>query len=136
MADNAIGMAVAYANERRVFKNTPIGAYQSIAHPLAEAKVMLEASRLMAYRAAWAYDAGHPPGKVGTMANMAKLLAADNAFKAVDSAIETHGGNGFTEEYGLYRMFGGARLFKTAPISREMLLNYVAEWELGLPKSY
>ena len=136
MADNAIRRAVVYANERKVFKNTPIGAYQSLAHPLAEAKIMLEAGRLMSYRAAWAYDEGRPPGEVGTMSNMAKFLSADNAFKAVDAAIETHGGNGFTEEFGLLRMLNGARLLKTAPISREMLLNYVAEWELGLPKSY
>jgi acyl-CoA dehydrogenase len=119
-----------------VFKNTPIGAYQAIAHPLAEAKIHLEAVKLMTYRAAWAFDQGQNPAEVGTYANMAKFLGADLAIKAVDAAIETHGGIGFVEETGLITLWNGARLFKTAPVSREMLLNYVSEWNLGLPKSY
>jgi len=136
MSEHALAKAVAYAKERKVFGDTPIGAYQSIAHPLAEVKVGLEASRLLAYRAAWAFDAGHDPLEVGTYANMAKLTAADLAIKAVDSAIETFGGLGFAEETGLIGQWSGARLLKTAPVSREMILNYVAEWNLGLPRSY
>jgi len=136
MAQSALDKAVAYANERRVFKDTPIGAYQSIAHPLAEVKIDLDAARLMTQRAAWAYDSGMNPLEVGSYANMAKFLAADLALKAVDHAIETHGGLGFAEETGLINQWSGARLFKTAPVSREMILNYVSEWDLGLPKSY
>ena len=136
MAQSALDKAVAYANQRRVFKDTPIGAYQSIAHPLAEVKIDLDAARLMTQRAAWAFDCGMDPLKVGSYANMAKFLAADLAIKAVDHAIETHGGLGFVEETGLINQWSGARLFKTAPVSREMILNYVSEWDLGLPKSY
>ena len=136
MAEYALKKAVDYAKERKVFKDTPIGAYQSIAHPLAEVKIGLEAARLMAYKAAWAFDQGFEPMEVGTLANMAKFLAADLALKAVDHAIETHGGLGFAEETGLINLWSGARLLKTAPVSREMILNYVAEWDLGLPRSY
>jgi alkylation response protein AidB-like acyl-CoA dehydrogenase len=136
MAEYALKKAVTYAQERKVFKDTPIGAYQSIAHPLAEVKINLEAVKLMTYRAAWAFDQGMNPAEVGTYANMAKFLGADLAIKAVDAAIETHGGMGFVEDTGLIGLWNGARLFKTAPVSREMLLNYVSEWNLGLPKSY
>jgi alkylation response protein AidB-like acyl-CoA dehydrogenase len=136
MADNAINMAVNYAKERRVFKDTPIGAYQGVAHPLAEAKIHLEAAKMMTYRAAWAFDQGMDPGTVGSYSNQAKLLAADVALKAVDAALETHGGIGFAEETGLAQMWNGARVLKTAPLNREMILNYVAEQDLGLPRSY
>lgn len=136
MAEFALKKAVAYANERKVFKDTPIGAYQAISHPLAEVKIELEATRLMMYKAAWAFDKGMNPLEVGTLANMAKFLGADLAIKAVDHAIETHGGLGFAEETGLIGQWSGARLLKTAPVSREMILNYVAEWNLGLPRSY
>jgi len=136
LAQHALQAAVEYANQRTVFKDRPIGTYQAISHPLAEVKIALEAARLMTYKAAWAYDAGLNPAEVGKTANMAKFLAADMAIRAVDQAIETHGGMGFTEEKGLIQLWSAVRLFKTAPVSREMLLNYVAEWELGLPKSY
>ena len=136
MAEYALKKAVTYAQERKVFKDTPIGAYQSISHPLAEVKINLEAVKLMTYRAAWAFDQGMNPAEVGTYANMAKFLGADLAIQAVDAAIETHGGMGFVEDTGLIGLWNGARLFKTAPVSREMLLNYVSEWNLGLPKSY
>jgi len=136
MAEQAIGMAVNYAKERRVFRDTPIGAYQGVAHPLAEAKIQLEAAKLMTYRAAWAFDAGLDPGTVGSYANHAKLLAADVALKAVDASLETHGGIGFAEETGLAQLWNGARVLKTAPLNREMILNYVAEQDLGLPRSY
>jgi acyl-CoA dehydrogenase len=136
MAEHALNKAVEYAKERKVFKDTPIGAYQAIAHPLAEVKIQLEAAKLMSYKAAWAFDSGVNPAEVGTYANMAKLLAADLAIKAADHAIETFGGLAFTDEIGLLNVWNGARLFKTAPVSREMILNYVAEWNLGLPRSY
>ncbi len=136
MVEFALGKAIAYARERKVFKETPIGAYQSIAHPLAEVKIQQEAVRLLTYKAAWAFDQGLNPAEVGTYANMAKLLAADLAIKAADHAIEVHGGLGFAEETGLIYLWNGARLLKTAPVSREMILNYVSEWTLGLPRSY
>lgn len=136
MVEHALGKAIAYARERKVFKDTPIGAYQSIAHPLAECKIQQEAVRLLSYKAAWAFDQGVNPAEVGNLANMAKFLAADLAIKTVDHAIEVHGGLGFAEETGLIYMWNGARLLKTAPISREMILNYVSEWTLGLPRSY
>ena len=99
-------------------------------------KIGLEALKLMMYRAAWAFDRDMNPAEVGTYANMAKFMGADLAIKAVDAAIETHGGMGFVEETGLITAWAGARLLKTAPVSREMILNYVSEWNLGLPRSY
>ena len=128
----ALDLASAYANERVVWK-TPIGAHQGISHPLAQAKIELELARLMTQKAAALYDAGAPAGEP---ANMAKYAAAEAAIRCVDQAIQTHGGNGFALEYGLTDMYWGARLGRTAPVSREMILNYVAEHSLGLPRSY
>lgn len=128
----ALDLATAYARERTVWKE-PIGAHQGIAHPLAEAKIELELARLMTQKAAALYDAGAPAGEA---ANMAKYAAAEAAIRCVDQAIQTHGGNGFALEYGLTDMYWGARLTRTAPVSREMILNYVAEHSLGLPRSY
>ncbi len=136
MTEQALKKAVDYAKGRSVFGDKPIGAYQAIAHPLAEVKVQLEAVKLLSYKAAWAYDQGQDPAQVGSLANMAKLLAADLAIRAADCAIEVHGGNGFSEEYGLIQLWNGARILKTAPVSREMILNFVAEQDLGLPRSY
>jgi acyl-CoA dehydrogenase len=136
MADYCIRAAVRYAKDRKVFGDRAIGSYQGISHPLAECKVHHEAARMMMLKAAWAFDAGQDPARVGSLANMSKLLNADSALKSTDVCIEVHGGNGFTEEYGFLDMFNGARLLKTAPVSREMILNFVSEWDLGLPKSY
>ena len=130
---NALGKAIAYANERAVW-GKPIGTHQGVSHPLAEAKIELELARLMTQKAAALYDAGAPGA--GEAANMAKYAAAEAAIKCVDQAIQTHGGNGFALEYGLSDLWWGARLTRTAPVSREMILNYVAEHSLGLPKSY
>ena len=128
----ALELATAYANERVVWKS-PIGAHQGLSHPLAQAKIELELARLMTQKAAALYDAGAPAGEP---ANMAKYAAAEASIKCVDQAIQTHGGNGFALEYGLTDMYWGARLTRTAPVSREMILNYVAEHSLGLPRSY
>ena len=136
MSENCIGMASEYARERKVFRDTPIGAYQGIAHPLAAAKAEHEAARLLMLKAAWAFDEKWDPAQVGSLANMSKLLNADSAINSVDIAIETLGGSAFTKEQGLLNLWSGARLLKTAPVSREMILNFIAEWELGLPKSY
>ena len=128
----ALDLASAYARERVVWSQ-PIGAHQGISHPLAQAKIELELARLMTQKAAALYDAGAPAGEA---AIMAKYAAAEAAIHCVDQAIQTHGGNGFALEYGLTAMYWGARVARTAPVSREMVLNYVAEHSLGLPRSY
>ena len=113
----------------------PIGAHQGISHPLAAAKIEVELARLMTQKAAWLYDAGRD-AEAGEAANMAKYAAAEAAIKCVDRAIQTHGGNGVALEYGLADMWWGVRTMRIAPVSREMILNYVAEHSLGLPRSY
>jgi alkylation response protein AidB-like acyl-CoA dehydrogenase len=129
----ALEKATSYANERNVW-GQPIGAHQGVAHPLAEAKIELELARVMTQKAAALYDSGTPGA--GEASNMAKYSAAEAAIKCVDRAIQTHGGNGFAVEYGVSELWWGARITRTAPVSREMILNYVAEHSLGLPKSY
>jgi len=129
----ALQKGAAYAREREVW-GQPIGAHQGVAHPLAEAKIELELARLMTQKAAALYDAGVPGA--GEAANMAKYAAAEAGIKCVDRAIQAHGGNGFALEYGLSDLWWGVRVARTAPVSREMVLNYVAEHSLGLPKSY
>jgi alkylation response protein AidB-like acyl-CoA dehydrogenase len=128
----ALDRAVDYAKSRTVW-SAPIGSHQGVAHPLAVAKIELELAKLMTQKAAALYDAG---AKAGEASNMAKYAAAEAAIKCVDRAIQAHGGNGFALEYGLSDMWWGVRLGRTAPVSREMILNYVAEHSLGLPKSY
>jgi alkylation response protein AidB-like acyl-CoA dehydrogenase len=128
----ALELAADYARERVVWSQ-PIGSHQGLSHPLAQAKIELELARLMTQKAAALYDAGAPAGEA---ANMAKYAAAEAAIHCVDQAIQTHGGNGFALEYGLTDMYWGVRLTRTAPVSREMILNYVAEHSLGLPRSY
>ncbi|CAN5591020.1 acyl-CoA dehydrogenase family protein [soil metagenome] len=130
---HALAKASEYARERSVW-NAPIGTHQGVAHPLAEAKIELELARLMTGKAAALYDAGAKGA--GEAANMAKFAAAEASIKCVDRAIQTHGGNGFALEYGMPQMWWGARIARTAPVSREMVLNYVAEHSLRLPKSY
>lgn len=132
VARYALEKASAYANERVVW-GQPIGAHQGIAHPLAEAKVAVEAARLMTWKAAILHDAGAPAGEAS---NMAKLLAADAGLMALDRAIQAHGGNGLADEYGLADLWFIVRLLRVAPVSREMILNYVAQHSLGLPRSY
>jgi alkylation response protein AidB-like acyl-CoA dehydrogenase len=128
----ALDKAARYVNERVVW-DVPIGAHQGVAHPLAEAKIELESARLMNEKAARLYDAGLPAGEA---ANMAKFLAGEAGVHCLDRAIQVHGGNGLALEYGLTEMWWLVRLLKIAPVSREMVLNYVAEHSLGLPKSY
>lgn len=132
IARYALAKAARYATQRSVW-GSPIGAHQGIAHPLAAAAVDLELSRLMTAKAAWLHDAGRPAGEA---ANMAKYSAAEVALTALDAAIQTHGGNGLASEFGLAHLWGMARLLKIAPVSREMILNYVATHTLGLPRSY
>jgi alkylation response protein AidB-like acyl-CoA dehydrogenase len=131
----ALGLAATYANEREVW-GVPIGTHQGLAHPLAAAKVEIELARLMMQKAAWLHDQGAPPQLAGEAANMAKFAAADAGEHALDAAIQTHGGNGMASEYGLADMWGYVRFLRIAPVSREMILNYVGQRSLGLPKSY
>ncbi|MFI6364703.1 acyl-CoA dehydrogenase family protein [Nocardia sp. NPDC050630] len=134
MGRYAIDRAVEYAKERTVWK-TPIGAHQGISHPLAAVKVEVELARLMMQKAATLYDVGDEMG-AAEAANMAKYAAAEASIKALDQAIQTHGGAGLTKEYGLAAMLAAARIGRIAPVSREMVLNFVAQYSLGLPKSY
>ncbi|HET9771281.1 MAG TPA: acyl-CoA dehydrogenase family protein [Acidimicrobiia bacterium] len=128
----ALDKAVAYATERKVW-DVPIGAHQGVSHPLAKAKVEFELARLMTQKAAWLYD---NELEAGEASNMAKYAAAEASLACLDQAIQVHGGNGLTSEYGLADLWFTARLMRTAPVSREMVLNFVAQQSLGLPKSY
>ena len=128
----ALAKAARYACERTVWDG-PIGAHQGVAHPLAKARIELEAAALLTAKAAWQHDHEEPAGEAS---NMAKYAAAEAALAAVDAAIQTHGGNGMSSEYGLIPLWGIARLLRIAPVNREMILNYVAQHSLGLPRSY
>jgi hypothetical protein len=128
----ALERAVAYAKERVVF-GRPIGQNQAIAHPLAMAWAKLETAELMTMKAAWLFDHGRP---CGAESNTAKLLAAEAGFEACDVAVQTHGGYGYAKEFHVERLFREVRLYKIAPISQQMVLNYLSEHVLGLPRSY
>jgi alkylation response protein AidB-like acyl-CoA dehydrogenase len=134
MARYALDRAVEYAKTRQVWKDV-IGTHQGIAHPLAKVKIELEQSRLLMQMAAALCDAGDDFG-AGEYANMAKYASGEVACNALDAAVQTHGGNGLASEYGLGNMLIAARLGRIAPVSREMILNFVAMHSLGLPKSY
>lgn len=128
----AMERAVEYANDRVVF-NGPIGAYQALQHPLAKAKTEIELASLMTRKAAWLFDRGEA---CGGESNMAKYAAAEATLHAVDASLQCFGGNGFTKEYGIFDIYPMVRLFKTAPLNSEMILNYIGEYVLGLPRSY
>ena len=127
-----MGRAVEYANERVVF-DRPIGAYQALQHPLAKAKTEIEMAALISRKAAWLFDKGEP---CGAESNMAKYAASSAACHAVDASLQCFGGNGFTKEYGIFDIYPLARLLKTIPLNNEMVLNYVGEYVLGMPRSY
>lgn len=128
----AIDRAVAYAKTRTVW-DAPIGSHQGISHPLAHAHIQVELARLATANAAAISDAGLD---ASSAANMAKLAAADASIAALDQAIQVHGGNGLSREYGLTDLWFAARFLRTAPVTREMILNFVAQTTLGLPPSY
>ncbi|MGQ0632505.1 MAG: acyl-CoA dehydrogenase family protein [Sporichthyaceae bacterium] len=132
IARHVLAQAVDYAQNRQVW-DVPISTHQAVSHPLAKAKIDTELAALMTYKAAWLHQQGLP---AGSASNMAKLAAADAALAAVDAAIQTHGGNGLATEYGLLPYWGLARLLRIAPVSREMVLNYVAQHDLGMQRSY
>ena len=128
----ALDRAVQYAKERIVFER-PIGQNQAIAHPLAQAAAQLDAAEVMCWKAAWLFDHGRPCGRE---ANTAKLLSADAGFNACDAALQTFGGFGYAKEFYVERLWREIRLYKIAPVSQQMALNYLAEHVLGLPRSY
>jgi acyl-CoA dehydrogenase len=132
IGDYALAKGVEYARERAPFA-APIGSYQGIQHPLARAKANLDAARLMMYTAAKTFDEG---GDAGYLANAAKLLASEAAVTTVDSVIQTFGGYAFTADYDISTLWPMARLLRIAPVNNEMVLNYIGEHVLGLPKSY
>jgi alkylation response protein AidB-like acyl-CoA dehydrogenase len=134
IARYALDKGVAYAKQRSVW-GAPIGSHQGLAHPLAQVKIELEMAKLMTQKAAALYDSGDDFG-AGEAANMAKYAGAEVAIKAVDTSVQVHGGNGLASEYGLGTLIGAVRVGRIAPVSREMVLNFVAQHSLGLPKSY
>ena len=127
-----IEKATAYANERIVF-DRPIGKNQGIQFPLAQAYAATEAAALMTEKATLLYEDGKRPG---AEANMAKLLASDASWKSAEACLQTHGGYGFAEEYDVERKFRETKLYQIAPISTNLILSYIAEHVLGLPRSY
>jgi acyl-CoA dehydrogenase len=127
-----VNRAARYAGERRVF-DRPIGQNQGVQFPIAEAYIETEAANLMRFRACELYDALKP---CGAEANMAKLLAAKASWEAANMCIQTHGGYGFAAEYDIERKFRETRLYQVAPISTNLILSFIAEHELGLPRSF
>ncbi|MHA3701663.1 acyl-CoA dehydrogenase family protein [Jatrophihabitans sp. YIM 134969] len=130
----ALAKAAAYVNERQVW-GVPIGAHQGLSHPLAQVKIEMELAKLMMQKAASLYDAGEDMA-AGESANMAKYAAAEAGARAVDQAVQSLGGNGLASEYGLGTLIATSRVARIAPVSREMILNFVAQFSLHLPKSY
>jgi acyl-CoA dehydrogenase len=127
-----IEKACAYANERVVF-NRPIGQNQGVQFPIAQAHAHVAAADLMRFQAAAIFDLGRP---CGAEANLAKLLAAEASWEAANACLQTHGGFGFAADYDVERKFRETRLYQVAPISTNLILSYVAEKVLGLPRSY
>jgi alkylation response protein AidB-like acyl-CoA dehydrogenase len=130
----ALDRATEYVKTREVF-GAPIGSHQGIAHPLAQSKIEIELARLMTQKASALYEAGDDLA-AGEAANMAKYAAAEAACDAADRAVQSHGGNGITQEYGVAGLLVAARAGRIAPVSREMILNFIGMHSLGLPKSY
>jgi alkylation response protein AidB-like acyl-CoA dehydrogenase len=130
----AINKAVAYVKTRQVWK-TPIGSHQGLSHPLAQNHIEIELAKLMMQKAASLYDAGDDAG-AAEAANMAKYAAGEASVRAVDQAVQSLGGNGLTKEYGIAAAVTASKLARIAPVSREMVLNFVAQTSLGLPRSY
>jgi alkylation response protein AidB-like acyl-CoA dehydrogenase len=128
----ALEMATQYAKDRVVF-DRPIGKNQAVAHPLADSWIRLYAAEQVAMKAAALYDAHQP---CGPEANAAKFLGSEAGFEACDRAMQTHGGYSYSKEYHVERFWRESRLLKVAPISQEMVLNYISTKVLGLPKSY
>ena len=131
--DLALRLAVNYANDRKVFGDRPVGSYQGIQFPLAQAKAEIECARLMNYKAAAQFDAGE---SFGSESNAAKLIAAQAVADATERSMQAMGGMGYATESHLERLWRDARLFRFAPVSEEMILNFIAIHDLGMPRSY
>ena len=131
----AIKTAVEYANQRKVFAD-PVGSYQALQHPLAEAYCELACADVMALKAAWLFDNDASYKEIGAAANIAKTVAVEAAFKAVYWAMQAHGGYGYAKEYHVERWWREVNLVRLAPVTQQMALNYIAQHVLGLPKSY
>lgn len=131
----ALEKASDYANEREVF-GVPIGSHQAVQHPLADAYAELEAAKVITQKAAWMYDNDKPSTEIGAVANTANLQAGKAAWNACEAAMTTFGGMSASEEIGIVKMWGDIRHLRSAPISEQMLRNFLAEKELGLPRSY
>jgi acyl-CoA dehydrogenase len=129
----ALRLGVDYAKNRKVFGSTPIGAYQGLQFPMAQAHAELECSRLMNLKAAWLHDGGKP---YGSEANTAKFLSVRAGTQAIERAMQTMGGMGYSKEMHIERLWRDARLFQFAPVSEEMILNFIAVHDLGLPRGY
>jgi alkylation response protein AidB-like acyl-CoA dehydrogenase len=136
LSEYCLARSIHHALHRKVFGDVPIGQYQSVQHPLAEVKIRQEALRLMVYKAAWLFDQHKDPTDTGFYANCAKYLATEVGLKSVDAAIETFGGKGFDEDADIIHLWESVRLLKAVPLSNNMILNFVAEHELRLPRSY
>lgn len=131
----ALNRSIEYASDREVF-GQPIGAHQAVQHPIADSWSKLEAARLLVRKAAWLVDNESDMRKTAEVANMAKLRATEAGHDATDVAVQTHGGNGFSRDYGVIEMWKGSRLGKVAPGSTEMMRNHIAEHTLDMPRSY
>ena len=129
----AMELGLKYAADRKVFGNRSISSYQALQFPLAQAHAELECAKLMNLKSAWLCDQGLP---YGSEANVAKLIGCQAATHAIERAMQTMGGMGYSKEYFIERLWRDARLFKFAPVSEEMVLNYIAIHDLGMPKSY
>ena len=127
-----IDKAASYAAERVVF-GRPIGTNQGVQFPIARAHAAAEAASLMRFKAAWLFDRGQP---CGAEANMAKLLASEASWAAANACLDTHGGYGFAAEYDIERKFRETRLYSVAPISNNLVLAYLGQHVLGMPRSY
>ncbi|WP_128904762.1 acyl-CoA dehydrogenase family protein [Halorubrum amylolyticum] len=132
---SALDQAADYANDREVF-GVPIGSHQAIQHPLADAYAELETAKLMTHKAAWMYDNDKPSQEVGAAANSAKLQAGKAAWNACEAAMTTFGGMSASSEIGIAKLWSMVRHLRVAPVSEQMVRNYLAENELGLPRSY
>lgn len=132
----AISKAVDYSKQRKVFGDVPIGSYQALQFPIAEAYAALEAAKLLNFKAATLFDSHADPSEVGAVANMAKVVAVENAIKAVYWSMQIFGGFGYAKEYDVERWWREVNLIRLAPISQEMALNYIGQHVVGMPRAY
>ncbi len=136
LARLAVTRAINYSNQRKVFGDTPIGSYQALQFPIAEAYATLESAKLMNFKAAALYDNQADLSEIGAAANMAKVVAVENAIKAIYWAMQMFGGYGYAREYDIERWWREVNLIRLAPVTQQMALNYTGEHVLGMPRAY